>query len=233
MEIRHDFWHGNDIRFVEVNGEWYAVLKDVCDALGIRNPSLVRYRIPLRYIEKVTISDRDSMTVRSDVDSTDVTHNLYSTKGISDVSSTDVTYNVDSTDVMSSRMGPHSHQMLVVNNRGIYHAFLGSRKLEAQKFVEWMLGVIEREQGQQGYEDYQTMSFAEDKAAEDPRTDEDIINQHVEDIWKLREWGEDKWWIEYEQGRFIELQQYVDEFCPEELAEEIYLRAYRKFGGQC
>lgn len=204
MEIRHDSWRGNDIRFVEVNGEWYAVLKDVCDALGISNPRMVRYRIPLRYIEKVSVSD------------------LYSTKGTSDVSSTDVT----------SR-ARHSQTMLVVNNRGIYHAFLGSRKLEAQKFVEWMLGVIEREQGQQGYEDYQTMSFAEDKAAEDPRTDEDIINQHVEDIWKLREWGEDKWWIEYEQGRFIDLQQYVDEFCPEELAEEIYLRAYRKFGGQC
>lgn len=201
MEIRHDSWRGNDIRFVNVNGEWYAVLKDVCDALGISNSRDVRYRIPIRYLEKVNIEDE--------------------------------TYNVDSTDVMSSRMGPHSHQMLVVNNRGIYHAFLGSRKLEAQKFVEWMLGVIEREQGQQGYEDYRTMSFAEDKAAEDPRTDEDIINQHVEDIWKLREWGEDKWWIEYEQGRFIDLKQYVDEFCPEELAEEIYLRAYRKFGGQC
>jgi len=201
MEIRYDFWRGNDIRFVNVNGEWYAVLKDVCDALGISNSRDVRYRIPIRYLEKVNIEDE--------------------------------THNVDSTDVMSSRMGPHSHQMLVVNNRGIYHAFLGSRKLEAQKFVEWMLGVIEREQGQQGYEDYETMSFAEDKAAEDPRTDEDIINQHVEDIWKLREWGEDKWWIEYEQGRFIELKQYVDEFCPEELAEEIYLRAYRKFGGQC
>ena len=206
MEIRHDSWRGNDIRFVNVNGEWYAVLKDVCDALGISNPSLVRYRIPLQYIEKVSISESD----------------LYSTKVTSDVDSTDVT----------SR-ARHSQTMLVVNNRGIYHAFLGSRKLEAQKFVEWMLGVIEREQEQQGYEDYETMSFAEDKAAEDPRTDEDIINQHVEDIWKLREWGEDKWWIEYEQGRFIELQQYVDEFCPEELAEEIYLRAYRKFGGQC
>lgn len=204
MEIRHDSWRGNDIRFVEVNGEWYAVLKDVCDALGISNPSLVRYRIPLRYIEKISISD------------------LYSTKVTSDVSSTDVT----------SR-ARHSQTMLVVNNRGIYHAFLGSRKLEAQKFVEWMLGVIEREQEQQGYEEYQTMSFAEDKAAEDPRTDEEIIDQYVEDIWKLREWGEDKWWIEYEQGRFIELQQYVNEFCPEELAEEIYLRAYRKFGGQC
>lgn len=204
MEIRHDSWRGNDIRFVNVNGEWYAVLKDVCDALGISNPRMVRYRIPLHYIEKVSVSD---------------------------VSSTDVRSNVDSTDVTSRAR--HSQTMLVVNNRGIYHAFLGSRKLEAQKFVEWMLGVIEREQGQQGYEDYQTMSFAEDKAAEDPRTDEEIINQHVEDIWKLREWGEDKWWIEYEQGRFIELQQYVDEFCPEELAEEIYLRAYRKFGGQC
>lgn len=201
MEIRHDEWHGNDIRFVNVNGEWYAVLKDVCDALGIRNSRDVRYRIPLRYLEKVNIKDE--------------------------------AHNVDSTDVMSSEMGPHSHQMLVVNNRGIYHAFLGSRKLEAQKFVEWMLGVIEREQGKQGYEDYETMSFAEYKADEDPRTDEDIINQHVEDIWKMRAWGEDKWWIEYEEGRFIELKQYVDEFCPEELAEEIYLRAYLKFGGQC
>lgn len=204
MEIRHDSWRGNDIRFVNVNGEWYAVLKDVCDALGISNPRMVRYRIPLHYIEKVSISD------------------LYSTNVASDVSSTDVTSHAR-----------HSQTMLVVNNRGIYHAFLGSRKLEAQKFVEWMLGVIEREQRQQGYEAYQTMSFAEDKAAEDPRTDEEIINQYVEDIWKLREWGEDKWWIEYEQGRFIELQQYVDEFCPEELAEEIYLCAYRKFGGQC
>lgn len=204
MEIRYDSWRGNDIRFVDVDGEWYAVLKDVCDALGIKDPHHLRYRIPLQYIEKVAISDRDSNAVTSDVDSTDVTSHAR-----------------------------HSQTMLVVNNRGIYHAFLGSRKLEAQKFVEWMLGVIEREQGHQGYEDYQTMSFAEDKAAEDPRTDEDIINQHVEDIWKLREWGEDKWWIEYEQGRFIELQQYVDEFCPEELAEEIYLRAYRKFGGQC
>lgn len=201
MEIRHDSWRGNDIRFVEVNGEWYAVLKDVCDALGISNSRDVRYRIPIQYLEKVNIEDE--------------------------------IYNVDSTDVMSSRMGPHSHQMLVVNNRGIYHAFLGSRKLEAQKFVEWMLCAIEREQDKQGYEDYKTMSFAEDKAAEDPRTDEEIINQYVEDIWKLREWGENKWWIEYEQGRFIELKQYVDEFCPEELAEEIYLRAYRKFGGQC
>lgn len=28
-------WNGHEIRFVEVKGEWWAVLKDVCDALGL------------------------------------------------------------------------------------------------------------------------------------------------------------------------------------------------------
>ena len=29
-------WNGYDIRFVEVNGEWWAILKDICDALSLR-----------------------------------------------------------------------------------------------------------------------------------------------------------------------------------------------------
>jgi prophage antirepressor-like protein len=29
-------WNGHSIRFVEHEGEWWAVLKDVCDALGLR-----------------------------------------------------------------------------------------------------------------------------------------------------------------------------------------------------
>lgn len=29
-------WNGHDIRFVEKDGEWWAVLKDVCDALGLK-----------------------------------------------------------------------------------------------------------------------------------------------------------------------------------------------------
>lgn len=28
-------WKGHKIRFVEINGEWYAVLKDICDAVNI------------------------------------------------------------------------------------------------------------------------------------------------------------------------------------------------------
>ncbi len=28
-------WNGHQIRFIEIKGEWFAVLKDVCDALGL------------------------------------------------------------------------------------------------------------------------------------------------------------------------------------------------------
>lgn len=34
--MRVENWNGYDIRFVEVKGEWYAILKDICDALDLR-----------------------------------------------------------------------------------------------------------------------------------------------------------------------------------------------------
>lgn len=34
-ELRTENWNGYTIRFVNMNGEWMAVLKDVCDALGL------------------------------------------------------------------------------------------------------------------------------------------------------------------------------------------------------
>lgn len=36
MEIRNENWCGYDIRFVEKDGEWWAILKDICDALDLR-----------------------------------------------------------------------------------------------------------------------------------------------------------------------------------------------------
>lgn len=35
MEIRTQNWYGYDIRFVKYCGTWYAVLKDICDALDL------------------------------------------------------------------------------------------------------------------------------------------------------------------------------------------------------
>ncbi|MEC4578642.1 BRO family protein [Streptococcus dysgalactiae] len=32
-------WNGYTIRFVENNGEWWAVAKDITNALGLKQPS--------------------------------------------------------------------------------------------------------------------------------------------------------------------------------------------------
>lgn len=34
--MRTENWCGYEIRFVEIDGEWHAILKDICDALGLR-----------------------------------------------------------------------------------------------------------------------------------------------------------------------------------------------------
>lgn len=39
--MKTENWNGNNIRFVEVKGEWWAVLKDVCDALGLKTKYVV------------------------------------------------------------------------------------------------------------------------------------------------------------------------------------------------
>ena len=33
--MKTENWNGHQIRFIEIKGEWWAVLKDVCDALGL------------------------------------------------------------------------------------------------------------------------------------------------------------------------------------------------------
>ena len=34
-------WNGHQIRFIEIKGEWWAVLKDVCDALNLKTKYIV------------------------------------------------------------------------------------------------------------------------------------------------------------------------------------------------
>lgn len=42
--MKTEIWSGHPIRFVDRNGEWWAVLKDVCDALGL-DPKHVNERL--------------------------------------------------------------------------------------------------------------------------------------------------------------------------------------------
>lgn len=64
--MRIETWCGYDIRFVEIDGEWYAILKDICDALDLRTDS-VSQRLDPSMVERVrvNVSDRNSTGVSS------------------------------------------------------------------------------------------------------------------------------------------------------------------------
>lgn len=55
--MRIEYWNKHPIRFVGVNGEWWAVLKDVCDALGLQ-AYLVNRRLEDDHVSKLVIKDR-------------------------------------------------------------------------------------------------------------------------------------------------------------------------------
>lgn len=75
-KIRIESWCGYDIRFVEINGEWYAILKDICDALNLKtfkvaqrlDPSMIeRVRvicdIPLRNVRSRARNTQDMLAI--------------------------------------------------------------------------------------------------------------------------------------------------------------------------
>ena len=64
--IRIEEWCGYEIRFVEYLGEWWAVLKDVCDALNLQTKD-VSNRLDPNMMErlKIDVSDLGSNDVRS------------------------------------------------------------------------------------------------------------------------------------------------------------------------
>ena len=79
--MRTENWCGYDIRFVEIDGEWWAILKDICDALKLSTRD-VSQRIPAQYMERVKI----------DVDSTNLDFNRGLGADGSDVVSTHLRY---------------------------------------------------------------------------------------------------------------------------------------------
>lgn len=64
--IRVENWCGYDIRFVEHEGSWYAVLKDICDALDLRTDK-VKLRIDALHIRKLPVTQLDNRPVSYDV----------------------------------------------------------------------------------------------------------------------------------------------------------------------
>ena len=57
--MRTEKWCGHDIRFVECNGEWYAILKDICDALELRTDK-VASRLEPSMLERVLVDSSNN-----------------------------------------------------------------------------------------------------------------------------------------------------------------------------
>ena len=64
--MRTEKWFGYDIRFIEYDGEWWAILKDICDALDLRTDKVAK-RLDPNMLTRVLVesSDHPSKGVRS------------------------------------------------------------------------------------------------------------------------------------------------------------------------
>lgn len=137
--MRTENWCGYDIRFIEINGEWYAILKDICDALRLRAKD-VSQRISPNMLERVRI----------------------------EAGSNDLKYEpvkrVDSPTIgkdIGAKRGAGSFWMLAVNELGIYEALFASRKLEARKFRMWAGTVMQKLRKNVGLQGYEVMQMTD------------------------------------------------------------------------
>lgn len=154
--MRTENWCGYDIRFVEIDGEWWAILKDICDALKLSTRD-VSQRIPAQYMErvKVPMTARIPDTYKFDhekvkqLDKTMIGEDIGRRKD--DVGSNDVVFNEYA----------KTYWMLAVNELGIYEALFASRKLEARKFRMWAGTVMQKLRTNVGLAGYEVMRMTE------------------------------------------------------------------------
>lgn len=140
-DIRIENWCGYDIRFVNIKGNWYAVLKDLCDALGLRTDK-VNTRLDPDMLEKVVIQ------MVCDIDSTDTTSDHPSK-------------------VVTSNRARKSQQMLVVSEEGIYETLFASRKLEARKFRRWTFKTLKRLRSDVGLKGYEVLKMTDSEVQDE------------------------------------------------------------------
>ena len=64
--MRTENWCGHKIRFIEKDGEWWAILKDICSALNLRS-NKVSERLDPDMLDsvKIDVSELDSKDIRS------------------------------------------------------------------------------------------------------------------------------------------------------------------------
>lgn len=157
--IRVENWCGYDIRFIEIDGEWWAILKDICDALRLRTDKVAQRLYP------------DMMTR--------VRINVYE-DGSNDINSRVTIHPLSR--VANSERGAKSFWMIAVNELGIYEALFASRRLEARKFRMWAGTVMQKLRKSVGLEQYEVMRMTEPDIQEE-------IDEILDDLFYDEETG--------------------------------------------
>lgn len=132
--IRVENWCGHDIRFIEKDGEWWAILKDICDALNLRSKD-VSQRLDPDMMERVPVEGDRSRPAKYKEN-----------------------YEDGSNDIVNSR---NTFWMLAVNEIGIYEALYASKRLEARKFRRWSGTVMQKLRKSVGLEGYEVMRMTD------------------------------------------------------------------------
>ena len=143
--MRIENWCGYDIRFIELDGEWYAILKDICDALHLRTNKIAS-RLDPSMFERVLVDTSDHL---SRVD-------RYDRKSVDRIDR-----GMIGKDIGRQPGENKTRWMLAVNELGIYEALFASRKLEARKFRMWAGTVMQKLRKNVGLEQYEVMRMTE------------------------------------------------------------------------
>lgn len=149
--IRTENWCGYDIRFIKIDGEWWAILKDICDALNLRTAAIAQ-RLSPDMLERVLV-ERDSTSFEM---------TLNGTRPVKSIDRAAI-----SKDIGRKPGEWKTHWMLVVNELGIYEALFASRRLEARKFRIWAGTVMQRLRSKVGLQQYEVMRMTEPEIQDD------------------------------------------------------------------
>ena len=147
--MRTETWYGHEIRFVEINDEWYAILKDICDALNLKTFK-VSQRLDPNMLERVLIE-------ASDIPSRDIRYS-----GDHKPVQTNANWNSMIGKDIGRQPGENKTRwVLAVNEAGIYQALFASRKLEARKFQLWTFDILKKLRKNVGLQGYEVMRMTE------------------------------------------------------------------------
>lgn len=129
--MRTENWCGYDIRFVEVDGEWWAILKDICDALNLRTDK-VAFRLDPDMLIRVPVKIKTAIPSKYSK-----TKDVHPSRGL----------------VHSNEFSKTAY-MIAVNEIGIYEALFASRRLEARQFRRWSATILQKLRNKSGLKQY-------------------------------------------------------------------------------